>query len=122
MSETLDIDAAEFERDLEPFGPLWAKPRISTPCRVICVGPRPSVSGAPGFSSMMAIGMETPEQRFEMCIDDRSARFLLACLLEHYIVKPLQSSGDTGTPSADALKPSASSQSPAETLAHAELA
>ena len=114
----MDIDAIEFDRDPEPFGPLWAKPKTSTPCRAIGVGPHPSMRGPPGFETVLSIDMETPERRFELCIDERSACFLVAALASY--LKPFQSLCDAGTPSADALKPSVSSHSPAETLAHAE--
>jgi hypothetical protein len=111
----------EYERDPEPFGPPGDKPKTRTACRVIGLGPHPSVKGPEGFETVLSIRMETPERNFEMCIDDRSARFILACLLERYI-KPFHPSGDADTPSSDALKPSVSSHSPAATLAHAELA
>jgi hypothetical protein len=112
-------DATEFEHDPEPFGDPRAKPRTSTPCRVVRIAPYPRSSGPAGFVTVMTIGAETPEGNFDLSIDDRSGRFLLGCLLDHYL-NPFQSSGEVGTPSADALKPSASSQSPAEILAHAE--
>jgi hypothetical protein len=94
----------EYERDPEQFGDLWAKPNTITLCRVFSVGPHPSVTDAPGFHAVLSIDMATPDQRFEMCIDERSARFL-AGAIDLYL-KPFHSDGDGGTPSADALKPS----------------
>jgi hypothetical protein len=115
---THDLDLIEPELDPEPFGPPSQKPSTSAPCRVTSIRPYPSSHGPEGFETVLTICMETPDHTFEMSIDDRSARFALGCLADY--LKPLHSLGEVGTPSADALKPSFSSQSPAETLAHAE--
>jgi hypothetical protein len=115
--ETHDIDAIQFEIDPQPFGPPRGKPSTRSPCRVTSIRPYPSSHGPEGFETVLTICMETPDHNFQMSIDARSARFVFGCLADY--LKPFHSSGEVGTPSADALKPSLSSQSPAETLAHA---